>query len=88
LAIIGVTPDGKKELVALADGLRKSTQWRDLLLNLKRRGLAIRPELAVGDGALGFWKALHEVWPKTRAQRQSGYRARRGSPLADAPQTR
>lgn len=70
LVIIGTTPEGKKELVGLADGLRESTQsWRELLLDLKRRGLSIGPELAVGDGALGFWKALDEVWPKTRAQR-------------------
>jgi len=70
LVIIGATPEGKKELVGLADGLRESVQsWRELLLDLKRRGLAIGPELAVGDGALGFWKALEEVWPKTRAQR-------------------
>lgn len=70
LVIIGATPEGKKELVGLADGLRESAQsWRELLLDLKRRGLAIGPELAVGDGALGFWKALDEVWPKTRAQR-------------------
>jgi transposase-like protein len=69
LVIIGATPEGKKELVGLADGLRESAQsWRELLLDLKRRGLAIGPELAVGDGALGFWKALDEVWPKTRAQ--------------------
>jgi transposase-like protein len=70
LVIIGATPEGKKELVGLADGLRESTQsWCELLLDLKRRGLATGPELAVGDGALGFWKALDEVWPKTRAQR-------------------
>jgi putative transposase len=70
LVIIGATPEGKKELVGLADGLRESAQsWRELLLDLKRRGLAIGPELAVGDGALGFWKALDEMWPKTRAQR-------------------
>jgi transposase-like protein len=70
LVIIGATPEGKKELVGLADGLRESTQsWRDLLLDLKRRGLAMGPELAVGDGALGFWKALEQVWPKTRVQR-------------------
>jgi transposase-like protein len=70
LVIIGATPEGKKELVGLADGVRESAQsWRELLLDLKHRGLAIGPELAVGDGALGFWKALDEVWPKTRAQR-------------------
>ena len=61
---------GKKELVGLADGIRESTQsWKELLLDLKRRGLTIDPQLAVADGALGFWKAIDEVWPKTRAQR-------------------
>jgi len=70
LVIIGATPEGKKELVGLADGLRESAQsWRDLLLDLKRRGLSNGPQLAVGDGALGFWKALEEVWPTARAQR-------------------
>jgi transposase-like protein len=70
LVIIGATPEGKKELVGLADGLRESAHsWRDLLLDLKRRGLSSGPQLAVGDGALGFWKALEEVWPTTRAQR-------------------
>jgi transposase-like protein len=70
LVIIGATPEGKKELVGLADGLRESAHsWRDLLLDLKRRGLSSGPQLAVGDGALGFWKALDEVWPSTRAQR-------------------
>ena len=70
LVIIGATPDGKKELVGLIDGVRESGQsWRELLLDLKRRGLAIAPELAVADGALGFWQAIEEVWPQTRAQR-------------------
>jgi putative transposase len=70
LVIIGATPDGKKELVGLIDGVRESAQsWRELLLDLKRRGLAIAPELAVADGALGFWQAIEEVWPKTRGQR-------------------
>jgi len=70
LVIIGATPEGKKELVGLADGLRESAHsWRDLLLDLKRRVLSSGPQLAVGDGALGFWKALDEVWPTTRAQR-------------------
>jgi Transposase, Mutator family len=70
LVIIGATPEGKKELVGLADGLRESAQsWRELLLDLKRRGLSSGPQLAVGDGALGFWKALDEVWPNARAQR-------------------
>src|SRR5271169_2823129 len=70
LVIIVATPEGKKELVGLIDGVRESAQsWRELLLDLKRRGLAIAPELAVADGALGFWQALEEVWPKTRGQR-------------------
>jgi len=70
LVIVGATPEGKKELVGLIDGVRESAQsWRDLLLDLKRRGLAIAPELAVADGALGFWHAVEEVWPKTRGQR-------------------
>lgn len=70
LVIIGATPEGKKELVGFTDGLRESAQsWRDLLLDLKRRGLTIAPELAVADGALGFWKALGEVWPNSREQR-------------------
>jgi putative transposase len=70
LVIIGATPEGKKELIGFTDGLRESAQsWRDLLLDLKRRGLSIAPELAVADGALGFWKALAEVWPTTREQR-------------------
>lgn len=70
LVIIGATPEGKKELVGLIDGVRESAQsWRELLLDLKRRGLAAAPELAVADGALGFWQAIEEVWPKTRGQR-------------------
>jgi len=70
LVIVGATPEGKKELVGLIDGVRESTQsWRELLLDLKRRGLAMGPELAVADGALGFWQAVEEVWPQTRGQR-------------------
>jgi transposase-like protein len=70
LVIIGATPDGKKELVGFTDGTRESAHdWRALLLDLRRRGLSIAPELAIADGALGFWKALGEVWPKTREQR-------------------
>ena len=70
LVIIGATPEGKKELVGLIDGVRESAQsWRELLLDLKRRGLAIGPELAVADGALGFWQAIEEVWPQTGGQR-------------------
>jgi mutator family transposase len=70
LVIIGATPEGKKELVGFTDGMRESSQsWRDLLLDLKRRGLTTAPQIAVADGALGFWKALGEVWPTTREQR-------------------
>jgi putative transposase len=70
LVIIGATPEGKKELVGFTDGARESAQdWRELLVDLKRRGLAIAPKLAVADGALGFWKALGEVWPTTQEQR-------------------
>ena len=70
LVIIGATAEGKKELVGLIDGVRASAQsWRELLLDLKRRGLAIAPELAVADGALGFWQAIEQIWPKTRSQR-------------------
>jgi len=70
LVIIGATPEGNKELVGLADGVRESARsWRELLLDLKRRGLAMGSELAVADGALGFWQAIEEVWPNTRGQR-------------------
>ena len=70
LVLIGATPEGKKELVGFQVGLRESAQsWRELLVDLKARGLAIAPELATGDGALGFWTALEEVFPTTRHQR-------------------
>jgi putative transposase len=70
LVIIGATPEGKKELVGLIDGVRESAQsWKELLLDLKRRGLSMAPELAVADGALGFWQAIEDVWPTTRGQR-------------------
>jgi transposase-like protein len=70
LVLIGATPEGKKELVGFQVGMRESAQsWRELLVGLKARGLAIAPELATGDGALGFWKALEEVFPATRHQR-------------------
>jgi transposase-like protein len=70
LVLIGATPEGRKELIGFTDGARESAQdWRDLLLDLKRRGLAVRPELAIADGALGFWKAAGEIWPTTREQR-------------------
>jgi putative transposase len=70
LVLMGATKDGKKELIAMTDGHRESAQsWRELLLDVKRRGLTIDPKLAVGDGALGFWKALAEVFPTTKEQR-------------------
>jgi putative transposase len=70
LVIIGVTPDGKKERVAIADGFRESkASWQEVLLDLKARGLQAGPLLATGDGAMGFWAALEEVFPATRAQR-------------------
>jgi transposase-like protein len=69
LVIVGVRLDGTKELVAIADGYRESTDsWADLLRDLKRRGMQA-PVVAVGDGALGFWAALRDVWPETREQR-------------------
>lgn len=70
LVLIGATPEGKKELIGFQVGMRESAQsWRELLVDLKARGLALAPELATGDGALGFWKALEEVCPTTRHQR-------------------
>ena len=70
LVVMGATADGKKELVAVQDGFRESEQsWKELLLDLKARGLSEEPELAVGDGALGFWKALAQVFGTTREQR-------------------
>jgi transposase-like protein len=70
LVLIGATPEGRKELVGFQVGIRESAQsWRELLVDLKARGLAVAPEIAVGDGALGFWKALDEVWPTARPQR-------------------
>jgi putative transposase len=70
LVVMGATPEGKKELIAIHDGHRESAQsWRELLLDCKSRGLTVDPKLATGDGALGFWKALREVYPATREQR-------------------
>ncbi len=69
LVIVGVRPDGTKELVALADGYRESTEsWAEVLRSVRDRGL-VAPVLAVGDGALGFWGALRDVFPSTREQR-------------------
>jgi transposase-like protein len=70
LVLIGATPEGKKELLGFQVGVRESAQsWRELLTDLKARGLALAPELATGDGALGFWKALETIFPTTRHQR-------------------
>lgn len=70
LMLIGATPEGKKELVGFQVGVRESPQsWRELLVDVKRRGLKCAPEIAVGDGALGFWKALDEIFPGAKHQR-------------------
>jgi putative transposase len=70
LMLMGATPDGKKELIALLDGHRESEQsWKTLLLDVKSRGMTVDPKLATGDGALGFWKALPQVFGTTRTQR-------------------
>ena len=70
LVLIGADETGRKELLAVEDGYRESTQsWRELLVDLKRRGLSVSAKLAIGDGSLGFWKALAELHPSTRQQR-------------------
>ena len=70
LVIIGVKPDGTKERVAIGDGYRESkASWCELLLDLKKRGLQAGPLLACGDGAMGFWSAMEEVFPQTKHQR-------------------
>jgi len=70
LVLLGATADGKKELIAIQDGQRESEQsWKELLLDVQARGLAIEPKLAIGDGALGFWKAVRQVWSATAEQR-------------------
>ena len=69
LVMIGARPDGTKELIAVEDGYRESAEsWKTVLRDLKRRGMRA-PVVAVGDGALGFWAAVRDVWPKTREQR-------------------
>ena len=89
LVLIGATPEGRKELVGFSDGARESANdWRDLLLDLKRRGLDVRPELLIADGALGFWKAASEVWPRRPALPgpvEPGGLCGRKSSLANAP---
>lgn len=70
LVIIGSDEHGRKELIALSDGYRESAaSWEDILIDLTQRGLKVPPKLAVGDGALGFWKALAKQWPETAQQR-------------------
>lgn len=70
LVLMGATPEGDKEVIAISEGYRESEQsWLALLLDCQGRGLEMEPELAIADGALGFWKALPKVWPKTRDQR-------------------
>jgi transposase-like protein len=70
LVLIRATPESKKELVGFQVGARESAQsWRELLVEVKRRGLKSAPEIAVGDGALGFWKALDEIFPGAKHQR-------------------
>ena len=70
LVLLGATKDGEKEVIAIQDGYRESKQdWRELFLDLKSRGLTVPPKIAVGDGALGFWSALEEVFPTTIQQR-------------------
>jgi len=70
LVLMGATADGKKELIAIQDGHRESEQsWKELLLDVQARGLVIEPRLAIGDGALGFWKAVRQIWPTAAEQR-------------------
>lgn len=70
LVLMGATPDGRKELIAVLDGYRESEQsWSELLLDLKQRGLQLDPKLAIGDGALGFWAAVRKIFPSTKEQR-------------------
>ncbi len=70
LVVIGVNSRGQKHFLAIEDGVRESKQsWREVLLSMKQRGLTVPPKLAIGDGALGFWAALEEIYPDTRGQR-------------------
>jgi putative transposase len=70
LVLMGATPEGHKELIAVQDGYRESEQsWLGMLLDLKQRGLTVDPKLATADGALGFWAACRKLWPSTREQR-------------------
>jgi transposase-like protein len=73
LVLIGATPEGKKELIGFQIGVRESAQsWRELVVDVKSRGLNVAPEIAVGDGALGFWKAIEEIFP-VRATKDAGF---------------
>src|SRR3712207_9479073 len=79
LVLIGATPEGRKELVGFKVGLRESAQsWRELLVDLKARGLPIASEPATGDGGLGFWRALEEVFPALRHQRRTVHKTAHG----------
>jgi len=70
LVIIGVTPEGRKQLIGFQVVLQESVQsWHELLTDLKGRGLAIAPEIAVGDGTMGFWTALDKAFPSIKHQR-------------------
>jgi putative transposase len=83
LVMIGARPDGTKELIAVEDGFRESKEsWATLLRDLERRGMR-SPELAIGDGALGFWAALRDVWPETREQRVTVEEAQRADGLVE-----
>tara|TARA_Y100001001_G_C7709409_1_gene202745 strand:- start:50 stop:346 length:297 start_codon:yes stop_codon:yes gene_type:complete len=86
LVIIGVTEDGVKEFVAIENGYTESEHnWLMLLRDLKQRGLKIGPELAVGDGALGFWKALPKVYGQTSSQRCRVHKTKRAQLPAQEP---
>lgn len=86
LVRIGVCADGRKELVAITDGYRESTEsWADLLRDCRRRGMTA-PVLTVGDGALGFWKALREVFPATR-ERRCWFHNKQANVLAALPKS-
>lgn len=67
---MGATADGKEELIAVIDGYReRERSWKELLLDVEARGLEVEPHLAIGDGALGFWKAIRQIWDTTKEQR-------------------
>ena len=82
LVVMGALENGKKELVAILDGYRESkSSWLEVLLKVKQRGLAEGPKLAIGDGSLGFWAALPEVYPETKEQRCWVHKIRRTIPI-------